>query len=154
MFGKLVRVTVLYLLLLLTWVKCLSIAKANATFDESTSISIKNSDLYEESRKSKKKHSYLFGLILGAVLCKLVLFPVAVKAMAIMSSVSVLLSAMSLIISSIVGYAKLAASNIVKVVHVKDVWSKGDQPPLAYIQPPDGHNNNNSGPEELNQRLN
>lgn len=49
MFGRLVRVTVLYVLLLLAWAKCLSIPKANATFDQTTSISIMNSGEIFES---------------------------------------------------------------------------------------------------------
>lgn len=64
-----------------------------------------------EARKTKKNYNYLIGLVFGALLCKLVLFPVAVKAMAVMSSVSVLLSALGLIISSIVGYAKVASQD-------------------------------------------
>lgn len=66
--------------------------------------------MVEESRKKKKKKDrYLSGLILGAILVKMILFPLAVKAMAVMSTVSVILSTMSLILASIIGYAKLAA---------------------------------------------
>ncbi|XP_066247902.1 uncharacterized protein [Euwallacea similis] len=100
-----------------------------------------DSGLYVEARKRKKNDRYLIGLVFGALLCKLVLFPLAVKAMAVMSSVSVLMSAMGLIISSIVGYGKLPSrtvpEQVIKIHHVKNGgWGKADlELPKGYIPP-------------------
>ncbi|KAL1494634.1 hypothetical protein ABEB36_010203 [Hypothenemus hampei] len=99
-----------------------------------------NSELVEESRKKKKKkqNNYILGIVAGAILCKMILLPLAFKAMAVMSSVSVLLSAMGLIISSIVGYTKLATQTeeepFVKLVHVNDIWAKKDAGNYDYLQ--------------------
>ncbi|XP_066146164.1 uncharacterized protein [Euwallacea fornicatus] len=100
-----------------------------------------DSGLYAEARKRKKNDRYLIGLIFGALLCKLVLFPLAVKAMAVMSSVSVLMSALGLIVSSIVGYGKLPAKTepeeVIRIHHVRNGgWGKVDlELPKGYIPP-------------------
>ncbi|CAH1122378.1 unnamed protein product [Ceutorhynchus assimilis] len=117
--------------------ECLISNSLKSYNNESRELNIVNSELIGEARKKKKKENYLLPLVLGAVLVKMILFPLAVKAMAVMSSVSLLLSTFSLIMSSIVGYAKLAMHNapepLVKLVHVNDVWAKGDELPQGYI---------------------
>ncbi|CAH1966022.1 unnamed protein product [Acanthoscelides obtectus] len=62
---------------------------------------------------------------------KVILLPLAFKAMAVMSTVAVMMSTMSLIISSIIGYAKLAWQHVhpaFKVVHLGkgNSWAKED----------------------------
>ncbi|KAL3268030.1 hypothetical protein HHI36_007163 [Cryptolaemus montrouzieri] len=84
---------------------------------------------HDMSRGKKHQHKHLIlPLVVAALLIKSIIFPLTVKAMAVMTSIAVLLSSMSLIISSIVGYAKLAyykASHpSIKVVHVNKPWNK------------------------------
>ncbi|XP_049823674.1 uncharacterized protein LOC126265642 [Aethina tumida] len=86
-----------------------------------------HNETFEEGRKKKDK--YLLPVILGGFIIKAVIFPLAFKVMAVMTSVSVLLSLMSLILSSIVGYVKVALkhqSPVVKVIHLNDQWTKDD----------------------------
>lgn len=72
-------------------------------------------------------------MLFGALLIKSIIFPLAFKAMAVMSSISVVLSTMSLIVSSLVGYGRMAAKAAspptVKVVHEHSPshsWAKND----------------------------
>lgn len=95
-------------------------------------------DLLESGRKKKKTNKYLIPILFGALMIKSIIFPLAFKAMAVMSSVAVLLSTMSLIVSSIVGYVKLAMkpNPQIKVVHVNDIipqtWAKDDDGVKSY----------------------
>lgn len=60
---------------------------------------------------------------------KSIIFPLAFKAMAVMTSIAVLLSTLSLIMSSIVGYIKMGLKPAsVKVVHKPPYnnWAKDD----------------------------
>ncbi|XP_050304358.1 uncharacterized protein LOC126741924 [Anthonomus grandis grandis] len=140
--SKVARFLVVLLVVLVNWAPItnsflLSFTDTSNRTNSNALEAINSQDLYEESRKRKKKGRYFYGLILGAILVKMILFPLAVKAMAVMSSVSMILSTLSLVMSSIVGYAKLAYQKkiepIVKLVHVNDVWAKGDDGPPAYI---------------------
>ncbi|KAG5884648.1 hypothetical protein JTB14_035743 [Gonioctena quinquepunctata] len=72
---------------------------------------------------------------------KAILFPLAFKAMAVMSSIAVLFSTMSLIASSIIGYTKLARSsqNSLKVIHVKDTTFAKDDDLINYAGEFDYH---------------
>lgn len=63
---------------------------------------------FEEEARKKKKDKFLLPIVFGALVVKSIVLPLAFKAMAVMSSIAVLLSTMSLIISSIIGYAKVA----------------------------------------------
>ncbi|XP_023020856.2 uncharacterized protein [Leptinotarsa decemlineata] len=106
--------------------------KFKTEFGNTSSVYVTNNeDIYEEARK-KHKDDYTLSILMGALMVKSIIFPLAVKAMAVMSSVAVLLSTMSLIVSSIVGYTKLAWSSthpILKVFHVDNVaWAKNDRP--------------------------
>lgn len=57
-------------------------------------------------RKKSKSPKYLLVMILGALLIKSIIFPLAFKVMAAMTGISVLMSGLGLIISSIVGFSK------------------------------------------------
>nr|CAI5869989.1 unnamed protein product [Callosobruchus analis] len=63
---------------------------------------------------------------------KAILLPLAFKAMAVMSTIAVMMSTMSLIISSIIGYAKLAWQHVhpaaLRVLHLGkgNSWAKED----------------------------
>ncbi|XP_076394938.1 protein Osi13 [Megachile rotundata] len=66
-----------------------------------------------EARK-KKKHKlnkYLIPLIVGFMLIKSILLPIALKTLAILSGKAVVLSLMSLILAAIVGLKKVAQSH-------------------------------------------
>ncbi|CAH1111152.1 unnamed protein product [Psylliodes chrysocephalus] len=83
----------------------------------------------EETRKKKKGKKFMINLVLALFIIKSVLMPIAIKVMAVMSSVSVVLSTMSLIISSLIGYSKLAwrhAGPTIKFIQGKDPWSKDE----------------------------
>ncbi|CAH0555716.1 unnamed protein product [Brassicogethes aeneus] len=90
---------------------------------------LNNTD-YHDIEARKKKDKYLLTLILGGLIVKAIVFPIALKVMAVMTSLAVLLSLMSLIISSIVGYIKVALRHQprpFKVIHLTDhVWSKDE----------------------------
>ncbi|KAI4491854.1 hypothetical protein M0804_003246 [Polistes exclamans] len=67
----------------------------------------------EEARK-KKKHKlnkYVVPLIVGFLLIKSILLPIALKALAVLSGKAVVLSLMSLILAAIVGLKKVAQSS-------------------------------------------
>ncbi|XP_044271502.1 uncharacterized protein LOC123015690 [Tribolium madens] len=87
----------------------------------------------ERARKKKKgggNSKYTVPLLFGALMIKSIIFPLAFKAMAVMSSIAILLSTMSLIMSSIVGYIKMGFKSApVKVVHKQpsfNSWAKDD----------------------------
>ena len=85
----------------------------------------------ETARKKKKKGKYMTTLLFGALLVKSIIFPLAFKAMAVMTSIAVLLSTMSLIISSVLGYAKVAVNSVSPVKVVRKIpytnWAKDDK---------------------------
>lgn len=61
-----------------------------------------------EPRRRKKHTKYFVPLLTAALLIKSVLFPLAFKSMAIMAGISIILSTLSLLVSSMVGFAKTA----------------------------------------------
>ncbi|XP_045474159.1 uncharacterized protein LOC123680356 [Harmonia axyridis] len=96
---------------------------------------------FGDPREKKHKLHLMLPLIITALMIKSIIFPMIIKAMAVMTSVAVLLSLKSLIISSIIGYAKLAQSYTapnVKIVYVdkKPLVKQGWSPPEEYIVPP------------------
>ncbi|XP_017798999.1 PREDICTED: uncharacterized protein LOC108579887 [Habropoda laboriosa] len=65
-------------------------------------------------RRRKKKHKlnrYIIPLIVGFMLIKSILLPIALKTLAILSGKAVVLSLMSLILAAIVGLKKVAQSH-------------------------------------------
>lgn len=80
-------------------------------------------------KKKSKSSSVLILLLTGALFIKSVVFPVVFKVMVFMAGIAVILSIMSLITSSLIGYAKLAAnSSTVKVVYKHPQnWAKDDE---------------------------
>nr|XP_008198432.1 PREDICTED: uncharacterized protein LOC103314357 [Tribolium castaneum] len=88
----------------------------------------------EGARKKKKGggSKYTVPLLFGALMIKSIIFPLAFKTMAVMSSIAILLSTMSLIMSSIVGYIRMGLKSApVKVVHKQppspfNNWAKDD----------------------------
>ncbi|XP_047370911.1 uncharacterized protein LOC124957729 [Vespa velutina] len=67
----------------------------------------------EEARKKKKYklNKYVVPLIVGFLLIKSILLPIALKALAVLSGKAVVLSLMSLILAAIVGLKKVAQSS-------------------------------------------
>ncbi|XP_076295354.1 protein Osi13 isoform X2 [Lasioglossum baleicum] len=67
-----------------------------------------------EARRKKKKlklNRYLIPLVVGFMLIKSILLPIALKTLAILSGKAVVLSLMSLILAAIVGLKKVAQSH-------------------------------------------
>ncbi|CAL7938073.1 unnamed protein product [Xylocopa violacea] len=67
-----------------------------------------------EVRRKRKKHKlnrYIIPLIVGFMLIKSILLPIALKTLAILSGKAVVLSLMSLILAAIVGLKKVAQSH-------------------------------------------
>ncbi|XP_046143090.1 uncharacterized protein LOC114879347 [Osmia bicornis bicornis] len=62
-------------------------------------------------RKKHKLNKYLIPLIVGFMLIKSILLPIALKTLAILSGKAVVLSLMSLILAAIVGLKKVAQSH-------------------------------------------
>lgn len=88
-------------------------------------------------RKKKKKlklNRYIIPLIVGFMLIKSILLPIALKTLAILSGKAVVLSLMSLILAAIVGLKKVAQSHsaggyeVVNVGKYKrhDLYDAGD----------------------------
>ncbi|XP_020707899.2 uncharacterized protein LOC110116986 [Athalia rosae] len=62
-----------------------------------------------EARKKKKKYNkYVLPLLVGFLLIKSILLPIALKSLAVLSGKAVILSLMSLILAAIVGLKKVA----------------------------------------------
>lgn len=61
-------------------------------------------------KKKQKLNRYLIPLIVGFMLIKSILLPIALKTLAILSGKAVVLSLMSLILAAIVGLKKVAQS--------------------------------------------
>ncbi|CAG9860648.1 unnamed protein product [Phyllotreta striolata] len=81
-----------------------------------------------ETRK-KKKGKFVVNFLIALFIIKSVLVPIALKVMAVLSSVSVVLSVMSLIVSSLAGYSKVAwqhAAPNIKFIQAADPWSKDE----------------------------
>lgn len=64
--------------------------------------------LIAERKKKFKLNKYVLPLIVGFVLIKSILLPIALKALAVLSGKAVVLSLMSLILAAIVGLKKVA----------------------------------------------
>uniref|UniRef100_A0A6P7F2Z7 Uncharacterized protein LOC114324598 n=1 Tax=Diabrotica virgifera virgifera TaxID=50390 RepID=A0A6P7F2Z7_DIAVI len=106
--------------------------------NEEVSTSIFNNTLapvhlpdIEEARKRRRKNRFIFNLILGIFMAKSIILPVVFKAMALMSGISVIMSTFSLVISSLIGYTKLAwkhAGPTIKIIQSNpgSSWSKDD----------------------------
>ncbi|EZA55596.1 uncharacterized protein LOC105279079 [Ooceraea biroi] len=62
----------------------------------------------EERKKKLKLNKYVLPLIVGFVLIKSILLPIALKTLAILSGKAVVLSLMSLILAAIIGLKKVA----------------------------------------------
>ncbi|XP_017752457.1 PREDICTED: uncharacterized protein LOC108545388 [Eufriesea mexicana] len=87
-------------------------------------------------RRKKKRHKlnkYIIPLIVGFMLIKSILLPIALKTLAILSGKAVVLSLMSLILAAIVGLKKVAQSHAsgYEVVNVNkykrhDMFDTGD----------------------------
>ncbi|XP_014475618.1 PREDICTED: uncharacterized protein LOC106744949 [Dinoponera quadriceps] len=68
----------------------------------------KSHDNPEERKKKLKLNKYVLPLIVGFVLIKSILLPIALKALAVLSGKAVVLSLMSLILAAIVGLKNVA----------------------------------------------
>ncbi|RLU18753.1 hypothetical protein DMN91_009110 [Ooceraea biroi] len=64
--------------------------------------------LFSERKKKLKLNKYVLPLIVGFVLIKSILLPIALKTLAILSGKAVVLSLMSLILAAIIGLKKVA----------------------------------------------
>ncbi|KAH0814346.1 hypothetical protein GEV33_008446 [Tenebrio molitor] len=122
--------TLVFLLILFTLVYSASCQFSFGNLLDKISNLTSSNDLETARKKKKKGNKYTVPLLFGALMVKSIMFPLAFKAMAIMSSIAVVLSTMSLIISSIVGYVKLAVRSSapsVKVIHKPyNSWAKDD----------------------------
>ncbi|CAH1375175.1 unnamed protein product [Tenebrio molitor] len=122
--------TLVFLLILFTLVYSASCQFSFGNLLDKISNLTSSNDLETARKKKKKGNKYTVPLLFGALMVKSIIFPLAFKAMAVMSSIAVVLSTMSLIISSIVGYAKLAVRSSapsVKVIHKPyNSWAKDD----------------------------
>ncbi|XP_076266105.1 uncharacterized protein LOC143199872 [Rhynchophorus ferrugineus] len=129
MWYKLQKALLVFVIVLISLTNCFFLNNVN----DLRSIPDKQTGISYESRKRKKKFRTLTTWILGALLVKMIIFPIAVKAMAVMATISVLLSGMSWITSAIVGFIKLARRpphfdhHDVHYVHGHDVWEKNDR---------------------------
>lgn len=76
-----------------------------------TLISICNvSKFLDAEGRGRRKDKILMPLLFASLLIKSIIFPLALKAMAVMTSVAVFISGLSLILSSLVGYRKIATT--------------------------------------------
>lgn len=64
--------------------------------------------MISERKKKFKLNKYVLPLIVGFLLIKSILLPIALKALAVLSGKAVVLSLMSLILAAIVGLKKVA----------------------------------------------
>ncbi|XP_076650791.1 protein Osi13 [Halictus rubicundus] len=79
-----------------------------------TALPVSRSSVEGKPRRRKKKlklNRYLIPLVLGFMLIKSILLPIALKTLAILSGKAVVLSLMSLILAAIVGLKKVAQSH-------------------------------------------
>lgn len=63
-------------------------------------------------------------VVLGGMLLKSIILPLAFKAMAVMATIAVGISFLSLLLSSLIGFSKVASGNY-KSPEVKVVYKKG-----------------------------
>lgn len=68
-------------------------------------------DVAARKKKKYKLNKYVVPLIVGFLLIKSILLPIALKALAVLSGKAVVLSLMSLILAAIVGLKKVAQSS-------------------------------------------
>ncbi|KAI4495789.1 hypothetical protein M0802_008412 [Mischocyttarus mexicanus] len=84
------------------------------TFIPYTRLCDTTKDRHLNEARKKKKHKlnkYVVPLIVGFLLIKSILLPIALKALAVLSGKAVVLSLMSLILAAIVGLKKVAQSS-------------------------------------------
>jgi hypothetical protein len=87
-------------------------------------------------RKKLKLNKYVFPLIIGFLLIKSVILPLALKALAILSGKAVVLSLMSLILAAIVGLRTVAAGSGASAQNKIDSVSKYRRKDiLEYVDP-------------------
>lgn len=71
----------------------------------------------EGKAKKFKLNKYILPLIVGLILIKSILLPIALKTLAVLSGKAVILSLMSLILAAIVGLKKVARESSEHVYH-------------------------------------
>ncbi|XP_053976864.1 uncharacterized protein LOC128889276 [Hylaeus anthracinus] len=76
-----------------------------------TVLPVSRSSVEARKKKKMKLNKYLIPLIVGFMLIKSILLPIALKTLAILSGKAVVLSLMSLILAAIVGLKKVAQSH-------------------------------------------
>ncbi|XP_043517605.1 uncharacterized protein LOC122532680 [Frieseomelitta varia] len=76
-----------------------------------TVLPVARSSFEARKKKKHKLNKYIIPLIIGVMLIKSILLPIALKTLAILSGKAVVLSLMSLILAAIVGLKKVAQSH-------------------------------------------